>query len=151
MANTTAVCNSFKRELFTATHAFDTTVPAHTLNSVDTFKGALYVTTAALGGTTAAYSTTGEVGNSGEYAAGGKAFTNATAVTNNAATTYWTPSASLSWTGVTFTTDTVLMYNSSQSNKGVAVFNFGTQSPTAATFTLSMPTNNETTGLLRLS
>jgi len=66
---------------------------------------------------------------------------------------YWTPSANLVYTTVTLTTafDTVLIYNSSQSNAAVSVHTFGSQTITAGTFTLTMPSNTTSTALLRLS
>jgi hypothetical protein len=66
---------------------------------------------------------------------------------------YWTPSASFSWSALTVTTafDAVLVYNSTQSNKAVSVHTFGSQTITAGTFTLTMPTNDTTNALLRLS
>jgi hypothetical protein len=92
------------------------------------------------------------------YTAGGVTVTNATAPasTNSSATAgvaYWTPSASFVYTTVTLSTafDTVLLYNSSQSNKAVSVHTFGSQTITAGTFTLTMPSNTTTTALLRLS
>jgi hypothetical protein len=84
--------------------------------------------------------------------------TNGTApiATNSSATAgvaYWTPTASFSWTSLTITTafNAVLIYNSTQSNKAVAVYTFGDQTITAGTFTLTMPSNTTTTGLLRLA
>jgi hypothetical protein len=106
---------------------------------------------------TTAYSATGEVTGTG-YTAGGVTVTNATAPTStNSSTTagvgYWTPSASLVYSTVTLTTafDTVLVYNSTQSNKAVSVHTFGSQTVTAGTFTLTMPSNTTTTALLRLA
>ena len=90
--------------------------------------------------------------------AGGTTVTNATppSSTNSSATAgvgYWTPSASLSWSNLTQATafDTVLIYNSTQSNKAVSVHTFGSQTITAGTFTLTMPSNTTTTALLRLA
>jgi hypothetical protein len=84
--------------------------------------------------------------------------TNATppASTNSSTTAgvgYWTPSASFVYTTVTLTTafDTVLVYNSTQSNKAVSVHTFGSQTITAGTFTLTMPSNTTTTALIRLA
>jgi len=84
--------------------------------------------------------------------------TNATAplasnTSTTAGTAYWTPSASITYTTVTLTTafDTVLIYNSTQSNKSVSVHTFGSQTITAGTFTLTMPTNNTSTALLRIA
>ena len=65
---------------------------------------------------------------------------------------FWTPSASLTYTGVTLTTafDAVLMYNSTQGDKAVAVYTFGSQTVTAGNFILTMPTNDSSTALLRI-
>jgi len=66
---------------------------------------------------------------------------------------YWTPSASLVYTTVTLSTafDTVLIYNSTQSNKAISVHTFSSQTITAGTLTLTMPSNTTTTALLRLA
>ena len=136
MANTQSMCTSFMGELMTATHNFGT---------------------APIRAATTAYSSTNEVTGTG-YTAGGVTVTNATApiATNSSATAgvaYWTPSASITYTTVTLTTafDCVLIYNSSQSNKAVSVHTFGSQTITAGTFTLTMPSNTTSTALLRLS
>ena len=157
MANTQSMCTSFLGELLSATHNFSSANPAHTANTADTFKAALYLTTATLNASTTAYSATGEVTGT-NYTAGGVAITNATnpSSTNSSSTAgvgYWTPSASITYTNVTLSTafDTMLMYNSTQSNKAVAVFTFGSQTITAGNFTLTMPSNTTTTSLLRLS
>ena len=150
MANTQSMCTSFTEQLLTATHDF-------TPGTGDTFKAALYETTATYNAATTAYSTSGEVSGAG-YTAGGVAVTNANAPasTNSSATAgvaYWTPSASITYSSVTLTTafDAVLIYNSSKSNKAVSVHTFGSQTVTAGTFTLTMPTNNTTNALLRLA
>ena len=150
MANTQSMCTSFMGELLTATHNF-------TPSTGDTFKAALYETTATYNAATTAYSTSGEVTGAG-YSAGGVTVTNgnAPASTNSSATAgvaYWTPSASITYSSVTLTTafDAVLIYNSSKSNKAVSVHTFGSQTVTAGTFTLTMPTNNTTNALLRLA
>jgi len=157
MANTQSMCTSFLGELLSATHNFSSANPAHTANTADTFKAALYVTTATINAATTAYSATNEVSGTG-YTAGGIAVTNATnpTSTNSSSTAgvgYWTPSANLVYSTVTLTTafDTVLIYNSTQSNKAVSVHTFGSQTITAGTFTLTMPSNTTTTALLRLS
>ena len=156
MSNTQSMCTSFLGELLTATHNFGT-APTRGTTAADTFKGALYLASATLNASTTAYSATGEVSGT-NYTAGGVTVTNATAptATNSSATAgvaYWTPSASLTFTNVTLTTafDTVLIYNSTQSNKAVSVHTFGSQTITAGTFTLTMPSNTTTTALLRLA
>jgi hypothetical protein len=151
MANTQAMCTSFKGELLTATHNFGT-APTRGTSAADTFKGALYLASATINASTAAYTTTGEVTGT-NYTAGGVSITNANAPATSGTTAYWTPSASVTYTNVTLTTalDTMLMYNSTQSNKAVAVYTFGSQTITAGTFTLTMPTSDASTGLLRLA
>jgi len=147
---------SFMGELMTATHNFGV-APIRAATTADTFKAALYLTSATINAATTAYSATGEVTGT-NYTAGGVTVTNATApiATNSSATAgvaYWTPSASITYTTVTLSTafDCVLIYNSTQSNKAVSVHTFGSQTITAGTFTLTMPSNTTTTALLRLS
>ena len=156
MSNTQSMCTSFLSQLMTATHNFGTS-PTRGTSAADTFKAALYVTTATVNAATTVYSSTNEVSGTG-YTAGGIAVTNATAPssTNTSATAgvgYWTPSANLVYSTVTLTTafDTVLIYNSSQSNAAVSVHTFGAQTITAGTFTLTMPSNTTSSALLRLS
>ena len=156
MANTASLCTSFLSELMTGTHNFGVS-PIRAATTADTFKGALYTTTATYNASTTAYSATGEVSGT-NYSAGGVTVTNATppASTNTSATAgtaYWTPSASLTYTNVTLATafDTVLIYNSTQSNKAVGVYTFGSQTITAGTFTLTMPSNTTSTALIRIS
>jgi hypothetical protein len=156
VANTQAICNSFKTELMLGQHQFGTSTlvsrTSLTSPTTDTFKAALYLASATVNKTTTAYSATGEVSGTG-YTAGGVTVTNANAPANASDVTYWTPSASFAWTTVTLSTafDAVLIYNSTQSNRAVAVYTFGSQTVTAGNFTLTMPTNDQTTGLLRIS
>ena len=165
MANTQSMCTSFLGELMVGQHQFGTATLTSrgslTAPTTDTFKAALYFASATLNASTTVYSTTGEVTNtSGSgYTAGGLTITNATApIATNSSTTagtaYWTPSASFTWTALTITSaafDTVLVYNSTQGGKAVSVHTFGSQTITAGTFTLTMPTNNTSAALLRLS
>ena len=151
MANTQAMCTSFKGELLVGHHNFGTGV-VRAATTADSFKAALYLASATINASTTAYTATGEVSGTG-YTAGGVAVTNATASATSGTTAYWTPSASISYTSVTLTTafDCVLIYNSTQSNKAVSVHTFGSQTVTAGTFTLTMPTNDSSTGLIRLA
>lgn len=151
MANTQAMTTSFKGEILTATHNFGT-APTRVTGAADTFKAALYETTASLGAATTTYSSTGEVTGT-NYTAGGVTVTNATPPATSGTTAYWTPSASITYTNVTLTTafDAVLIYNSSQSDKAVSVHTFGSQTITAGTFTLLMPTNAAGTALLNIA
>lgn len=153
MSNTQALCTSFKVDLLNAVHAFNGTgVPAHTVSTADSFKAALYLASATVNATTTAYSATNEVSGTG-YTAGGVAVTFGTAPSSTSTTAFITPSASIVFSGVTLATafDAVLLYNSSQSNKAVSVHTFGSQTVTAGTFTLTMPTNDSSTGLIRLA
>lgn len=150
MANTQAMCTSFMGELLTGTHNFTT-------GTGDSFKAALYLSSATINAATTVYSATGEVSGAG-YTAGGIAVTNGTSPLSSntsatAGTAYWTPSASLVYTSVTLTSafNCVLIYNTSKTNKAVSVHTFGDQTITAGTFTLTMPTNSTATALLRLA
>ena len=156
MANTQSMTTSFLGELMTATHNFGT-APTRGTGATDTFKAALYLTSATVNAATTAYAATNEVSGTG-YTAGGVTVTAATppTATNSSATAgvaFFTPSASIVYTTVTLTTafDAVLIYNSTQSNKAVSVHTFGSQTITAGTFTLTMPADTTTTALLRLA
>lgn len=155
------MCTSFMSELMLGQHQLGTStiVSRGSLTSptTDTLKAALYLASATYNASTTAYSATGEVSGTG-YTAGGVTVTNATAPTStNASATagvaFFTPSASITYTTVTLATafDTMLLYNSTQSNKAIAVYTFGSQTITAGTFTLTMPSNTTTTALLRLA
>lgn len=151
MANSQAICTSFKVELLQGIHALGTTV-TRGATTADTVKAALYLTTASVGAGTTAYSATGEVSGT-NYTAGGATVTNATAPTSSGTTAYWTPSANITWSNVTLSTafDCVLLYNFTQSNKAIAAYTFGAQTVTAGNFTLTMPTNDASNALLRLA
>jgi hypothetical protein len=161
MANTQSMCTSFLGELMLAQHQLgaSTIVSRTSLTSptTDTLKAALYLASATINAATTAYTATGEVSGT-NYTAGGVTVTNATAPTStNASATagvgYWTASASITYTSVTLATafDCVLIYNSTQSNKAISAHTFGSQTITAGTFTLTMPTNSTTAALLRLA
>ena len=151
MANSQAMCTSFKVEILGGVHAIGTP-PTRGTTAKDTFKAALFEDTVSLGAATTAYSSSGEVSGAG-YSTGGITVSNATDPASSGTTAYWTPSASLTYSNVTLTTpfDAVLIYNSTQSDKAVAVYTFGSQTVTSGTFILTMPTNDATTGLLRIA
>jgi len=161
MANTQAMCTSFMGQLLNGGHQFGsitlTSRTSLTAPTTDTFKAALYLASATINAATTVYTVTGEVSGTG-YSAGGVTVTNANAVTatnssSTAGVAYWTPSASITYTTVTLATafDTVLLYNSTQGNTAVSVHTFGSQTITAGTFTLTMPTNSTTLALIRLA
>ena len=151
MANTQAMCTSFKGELLVGHHNFGTGV-VRAATTADTFKAALYLASATVNAATTAYSSTGEVTGTG-YTAGGVTVTFGTPPSTSGTTAFLTPSASISYSAVTLSTafDAVLIYNSTQSDKAVSVHTFGSQTVTAGTFTLTMPTNDASTGLIRLA
>jgi hypothetical protein len=161
MANTQAMCTSFMKQLMLGEHQLGTATlvsrTSLTAPTTDTLKAALYLTSATVDAATTAYSASNEVSGTG-YVAGGVVVTNATAPnsTNTTATAgvaFFTPSASITYTTVTLATafDAVLIYNSTQSNKAISVHTFGSQTITAGTFTLTMPSNTTSTALIRLA
>lgn len=155
MSNTTAICTSFKSELMLGAHQLGTVTivsrTSLTAPTTDSLKAALYFATATIGAATTAYSATGEATGTG-YSAGGIAVTNATAPTNSGTTGFWTPSASLVYSTVTIVAfDSVLVYNSTQSNRAILTFNFGSTTVTAGNFTLTMPSNAAGTALINLA
>jgi len=146
-------------QLLTATHNFGT-APTRGASTADTFKAALYLTTATVNASTTVYSATNEVSGQ-NYTAGGVTISgspawNVPTATNSSATAgvaFTTPTVPITYTNVTLSTafDCVLIYNSTQSDKAVSVHTFGSQTITAGTFTLTMPDNNTTDALLRLA
>ena len=151
MANTQAMCTSFKSEILQAYHNFGTTV-TRGVTTADVFKGAIYLATGTLGAGTTVYASANEIANSGTYTAGGATITNATPPAVTGTTAYWTPSAQIQFTSITFAAaDALLVYNSSQGNRAVSVHNFGSQSVTTGTFTLTMPVNGAGTALINIA
>lgn len=156
MANTQAMATSFKKELMLGYHQFGaatlTSRTSLTSPTKDVVKAALFLVSATVNASTTAYSSTNEVSGTG-YVAGGVTVTNGTDPTTSGTTAIWTPSASIVYTTVTLTTafDAVLLYNSTQSNKAISVHTFGSQTVTAGTFTLTMPTNDASNALIRLA
>jgi hypothetical protein len=145
MAIVQAVCNSFKKEILEGIHDFE--------NGGDQFKLALYEDTANLSAATTAYpgdSTGDQVADTGQYAQGGGVLqSQATSLDTSVAIVNF---ANLSFTGVTLTAEGALIYNATESNKAVAVLNFGgNKTATAGTFTIQFPTFNSTSAILRIA
>ena len=117
-----------------------------------TLKAALYLASATTGPTNTAYTSTGEVSGT-NYTAGGASVTNANTAGLTSTTAYWTPSASIAWTTVTLSTafDAAMIYSTTDTNRNIGVFTFGSQTVTAGNFTLTMPTNDSSTGLVRFA
>lgn len=117
-----------------------------------TLKAALYLASATTGPTNTVYTSTGEVSGAG-YTAGGVAVTNANTAGLTSATAYWTPSASITYSTVTLSTpfDATMIYSTTDANRNIGVFTFGSTTVTAGDFTLTMPTNDASTGLVRFA
>lgn len=118
-----------------------------------TLKAALYLASATTGPTNAAYTATGELAATGNYVAGGASVTNGNTAGLTGTTAFWTPSASIAWTNLTSSGafDATMIYSTTDANRSIGVFTFGSQSVTAGNFSLTMPTNNSTTALVRLA
>ena len=145
MAITSAICTSFKQEILVGTHNF-------TATSGNTFKIALYTSSATLGAGTTAYSTTNEITNSSgtAYTAGGATLTSVTPTTDS--TTAVCDFADVSFSSASFTTNGALIYNDTQSDKAVAVIAFGgDKTVTSGTFTIQFPTADATNAIIRIA
>jgi hypothetical protein len=153
MANTQAFCSSAKVELMSGNIALGTCDQNRTISTKDSFKCALYLDSATINAATTVYTATGEVSGTG-YSEGGVAVTNATEPALDSTTAHWTPSASIVFSTVTLSTtfDCALIYNDSWTTKyALSAHTFAGQTVTAGDFTLTMPTNDGTTGLVRLA
>ena len=143
MAITQAMCTSFKVELLQGIHDF-------TASTGDVFKLALYTSSATLDATTTVYSSSNEVSASGSYSAGGGSLTNITPTASG--TTALTDFDDLSFTSATITARGALIYNSSESDKAVAVLDFGGDKiSTAGTFTIQFPAATSSDAIIRIS
>ena len=149
MAISQAMCTSFKVEILDGIHAFGTTV-VRAATTADTFKIALYTSSATLDSTTTAYTTSNEVVGTG-YSAGGNTLTISQAPTSTS-TTAWLDFADSTWSAATITANGALIYNSSQSDKAVAVLAFGgDKTSTAGDFTIVFPAANSTSAIIRIA
>jgi hypothetical protein len=140
---TNAICNSFKKELLEAKYDF-------TASTGSKFKLAMYNSSATLGKSTTSFTTGGEVSSPAGYTSGGKALVNTgTSVASSVAITSF---SNLSFTNVTLTARGALIYNTSNSNTGVAVLDFGSdKTATAGTFTIQFPAFTTSAAILRIS
>lgn len=140
MAITTAMCSSFKEELLKGVHDFTT----------DTFKIALYTSSATLDASTTAYTVTNEVSGTG-YTAGGQALDSPTVTLSG--TTAFVDFADETWTAATITARGALIYNSTAAgNPAVAVFDFGAdKTSTAGDFVVQFPTADASNAVIRIA
>jgi len=143
MAISQAMATSFKSELLTAEHNFTNTTG-------DTFRIALYTSSATLDATTTAYSATNEVSGTG-YTAAGEALTNVTPTTSG--TTAYTDFADVTWSSATITANGALIYNDDHaSDAAVCVLAFGgDKTSTNGDFTIQFPTADASTAIIRIA
>ena len=139
---------SFKVELLQAVHNFGPT-------SANTFKVALYTASADINASTTVYSTTNEVTGTG-YTAGGNTLVISTSPTsgNNSSgvPTAYISFSNTSWTSASFTARAALIYNVTQSNKSVAVLDFGSDKTVSNnTFEIIFPTADANSAIVRIA
>jgi len=150
MSITSAVCSSFKSELLSGKHDFDS-------SGGDTFKIAMFTSSASLDATTTDYSTSNEITNSSgtAYTAGGSALTNQGVTLSS--TTAYTDFSDVSWTSASFTANGAMIYNTttdggSGTTDAVCVIAFGgDKTVSSGTFTVQFPAAGATTAILRLA
>jgi O-acetylhomoserine/O-acetylserine sulfhydrylase-like pyridoxal-dependent enzyme len=133
------MCSSFKQQILLGEHDLDT----------DAIKIALYTSAATLSAATTVYSTSDEVVGTG-YTAGGNTLTGATVSLTG--TTAFVDFSDTTWSTATITARGALLYNSSKSNKAIAVLDFGSdKTSTAGSFTVQMPANDASSAIVRIS
>ena len=150
MANTSAVCTSFKVLLMKGQMDF-------TASTGDSYKIAMYDSSATLAAGTTDYSTSEEITNTSgtAYTAGGEALTNITPVSSS--TTAYTDFSDVSWTSATFTARGCMIYNSSSisgltANSTVCTIDFGgDKTVSSGTFTIQFPTNDASDAIIRIT
>ena len=142
MAITSAVCSSFKQEVLVGTHNL-------TASSGNSFKLALYTSSATLGAATTAFTTTGQVSGT-NYTSGGNALTNITPVLSG--TTAVCDFADLSFGTATVSARGCMIYNDTNSDKAVCAIDFGAdKTSTAGDFTIVFPSPTATGAIIRLA
>ena len=157
MPITQAMCTSFKAEIMLAVHDFRNT-------GGDTFKLALYTSSANIDANTTAYLATNEVTGT-NYTAGGGTLVNGGVTASNtsaSAGTGFTTFSNLTFTNATITARGALIYNTTPSangtanttltNAAVAVLDFGSdKTSTNGDFTIIFPTATNTTAIIRIA
>ena len=156
MAITQAVATSFKSELLQGIHNFHNGSGGGTTTTTgtgNTFKIALYTSSATLAASTTAYATTNEVSGT-NYTAGGNTLTNVDPSTSG--TTALTDFADSTWSSATITANGALIYNSSttagSANRAVVVLAFGgDKTSTAGDFTIEFPAADASNAIIRIA
>ena len=150
MANTSAVCTSFKVLALKGQMDF-------TASTGDTFKIALFTSSVTLGASTTDYASTNEVTNTSgtAYTAGGAALTSVTPTSSG--TTAFCDFADVSWASASFTANGCLIYNTttgtgSSTTDSVAAIAFGgDKTVSSGTFTIQFPTADASDAILRIA
>lgn len=144
MAITQAMCTSFKVELLKGVHDF-------TNSTGDSFKIALYTSSADLSAITSAYTTSNEVANGNGYTTGGAALTNVTPTSSG--TTAFTDFDDVTFSSSTITARGALIYNDTEAgDPAVVVLDFGSdKSSTSGDFTIQFPTPDSSNAIIRIA
>ena len=156
MAISQALCTSFKQEILQGIHNFTNGSGGGTTTSTgtgNTFKIALFTSSASLGAGTTAYADSNQVSGTG-YSAGGNTLTNVTPTTSS--TTALVDFADTTWSSSSITARGALIYNSStaagSANRAVAVLDFGTDKTTSSgDFTITFPTADASSAIIRIA
>ena len=136
------MCTSFKQELLVGTHNF-------TASSGNTFKLALYTSSASLGASTTAYTSSNEASGT-NYSATGSALTSVTPTTSG--TTAICDFSDLTFSNVSITARGALIYNDTQSDKAVCVLDFGAdKTASSGDFTIVFPTADASNAIIRIA
>ena len=142
MAIKQAMCTSFKQALLDGEMDFSS-------DTSQTFKIALYTSSADLSASTTAYSTTNEISGTG-YTAGGNTLTIASNSTTSG-TTAFVDFSDTSWTSSSITARGALIYKSGGTNPSIAVLDFGEdKSAVSGTFTVTFPTADADNAIIRI-
>jgi|TARA_R110000803_G_scaffold102627_1_gene170702 hypothetical protein len=142
MAISQAMCSSFKQELLVGTHNF-------TASSGNSFKLALYTSSASLGAGTTAYTSSNEASGT-NYSATGSALTSVTPALSG--TTAICDFADLTFSNVSVTARGALIYNDTQSDKSVCVLDFGAdKTATSGDLTIVFPTADASNAIIRIA
>jgi hypothetical protein len=145
MTISSAVCNTFKQEILVGTHNF-------TASSGNSFKLALYTSSASLGAGTTAYATTNEISNTSgsAYTAGGKVIVSVTPALDGSVACC--DFADISFTSASFTANGCLIYNDTQADKAVCVVAFGgDKTVSSGTFTIQFPAADASNAIVRIA
>lgn len=152
MAISSAICNTFKRDLLKGFYDFDS-------SGGDTFKIALFTSSASLGASTTDYSTTNEITNTSgsAYTAGGETLTNNGVTGGSGASTAFVDFADAQWTSASFTANGAMIYNTqtdggSGTTDAVCILAFGGDfTASNGTFTVQFPAANTSDAIIRIS